>query len=157
MRSTKYLVYIITLTTLFLFQCKSQTERKTDTNVSQANKVYVNPNYNGKTIEPQVHNLRGEVYRIYIYNETENRISANEKITIKPNEGLLFDIPDTMGIALNNGIQFFFGETEGLEVIDNKTQVAALGGEWLEKLKVPMSADWAFSILNVGKGDPIPE
>lgn len=30
-------------------------------------------------------------------------------------------------------------------------------GEWLDKLNVPKSADWAFSILKPGEGDPIPE
>lgn len=123
----------------------------------QTNKVYVNPNYSRKTIEPQQYESTGKVYSIFIYNETANPITANEKVTIKSNESYIFKIPDTLGISLNNGIQFFFGATEGLEVIDNKVQVAGLDGEWLEKLNVPKSVDWAFSILNPCEGDPILE
>ena len=126
-------------------------------NENQSNKVYINSDYEKETIEPATYNATGKVHNIFIYNETKNSIIANQKITIKPNESFVFKIPDTMGIALNNGIQLFFGETEGLEVIDNKIQVAALGGEWLEKFNVPESADWAFTILNSGEGDPIPE
>lgn len=126
-------------------------------NSTQPNKVYINSNYENETIDPANYNATGKVFSIFIYNETGNSISANQKITIKPNESFVFKIPDTMGIALNNGIQFFFGETEGLEVIDNKVQVSGLGGEWLEKLNVPESTDFAFSILNPGEGDPIPE
>lgn len=158
MKNTKYLIYITTFATILFFQCKSQTEnKKNDIDDTQMNKVYINPNYSGETIQPDKYRPTGKVYRIFIYNETKSSISANEKVTIKPSESFLFHIPDTMGIALNNGIQFFFGETEGLEVIDNKTQVAGLGGKWLDKLNVPKSTDWAFSILNPGKGDPIPK
>lgn len=128
-----------------------------DLNYTQSNKVYINSDYDEETIEPETYNATGKVYSIFIYNKTANSIRGNEKITIKPNESYVFKIPDTMGIALDNGIQFFFGETEGLEVIDNEIQVSGLGGEWLDKLNVPESTDWAFSILNAGEGDPIPE
>jgi len=158
MKNKKYLVYITIFVTILFFQCKSKTENKqNDLEDTQNNKVYINPNFSGETIEPKTYNETGKVYSIFIYNETANSISANEKVTIKTNESYVFKIPDTMGIALDNGIQFFFGETEGLEVIDNKVQVAGLGGEWLDKLNVPKSTDWAFSILNPGEGDPIPE
>jgi len=158
MNNTKFLIYIITFVTIFFFQCKSITEnKKDDIDDTQTNKVYISPNYRGETIEPTTYKATGKVYSIFIYNETVNSISANEKITIKPNESFVFNIPDTMGIALSNGIQFFFGETEGLEVIDNNIQVSGLGGEWLDKLNVPKSSDWAFSILNPGDGDPILE
>ena len=158
MKKRKYLVFIITFVSIFFFQCKSKTENNsTESGDTQNNKVYMNPNYSGETIEPDTYNATGKVYDIFILNETANSISANEKVIIKPNESYAFKIPDTMGIALNNGIQFFFGETEGLEVIDNKIQVAGLGEEWLRKLNIPKSTDWAFSILNPGKGDPIPE
>ncbi|MBU2928843.1 hypothetical protein [Winogradskyella psychrotolerans] len=126
-------------------------------NATQPNKVYVSSDYEKETIDPATYNEIGKFYSIFIYNETENSIIANQKITIKPNESFVFKIPDTMGIAFNNGIQFFIGETEGLEVIDNKIQVSGLGGEWLDKLNVPESIDFAFSILNPGEGDPIPE
>jgi len=126
-------------------------------NATQPNKVYISSDYENETIDPATYNATGKVYSIFIYNETENSIIANQKITINPNESFVFKIPDTMGIALNNGIQFFFGETEGLEVIDNKIQVSGLGGEWLDKLNVPESTDFAFSILNSGEGDQIPE
>ncbi len=126
-------------------------------NATQPNKVYISSDYEKETIDPAIYKPTGKVYSIFIYNETGNSIIANQKITIKPNESFDFKIPDTMGIALNNGIQFFFGETEGLEVIDNKIQVSGLGGEWLDKLNVPESTDFAFSILNPGEGDPIPE
>ncbi|WP_299524066.1 hypothetical protein [Winogradskyella sp.] len=126
-------------------------------NVTQPNKVYISSDYEKETIDTAIYKATGKVYSIFIYNETENSIIANQKITIKPNESYFFKIPDTMGIALSNGIQFFFGETEGLEVIDNKIQVSGLGGEWLDKLNVPESTDFAFSILNFGEGDPIPE
>lgn len=148
----------MTFVSIFFLQCKSKTDSKPNDNKdTQNNKVYINPNYSGKTLEPETHNATGKFYSIFIYNETANPIRGNEKVTIKSNESYVFRIPDTMGIALDNGIQFFFGETEGLEVIDNKIQVAGLGGEWLEKLNVPKTADWAFSILNPGEGDPIPE
>ncbi len=143
---------------------KNATETKTipevkpdDLNYTQSNKVYINSDYDEERIEPENYNATGKVYSIFIYNKTANSIRANEKITIKPNESYVFKIPDTMGIALDNGIQLFFGETEGLEVIDNNIQVLGLGGEWLNKLKVPESTDWAFSILNAGEGDPIPD
>ena len=126
-------------------------------NMTQPNKVYINSDYENKTIDPATYNATGKVYSIFIHNNTSNSIRANEKITIKPNESFVFKIPDTMGIALDNGIQFFFGETEGLEVIDNNIQVSGLGGEWLNKLNVTEPTDYAFSILNVGEGDPIPE
>ena len=124
---------------------------------TQPNKVYLKSDYEGDTIEPKTYHPNGKVYSIFIYNETANSIKANQKITLKPFEGYLFKIPDTMGVALDNGIQFYFGETEGLEVVDTKVQVAGLGEEWRGELNVPNSADWAFSILNVGEGDPIPE
>lgn len=128
-----------------------------ENNATQPNKVYISSDYEKETIDPAIYKATGKVYSIFIYNETGKSINANQKITIKPNESFVFKIPDTMGIALNNGIQFFFGETEGLEVIDNKLQVSGLGGEWLDKLNVPESTDFAFSILNPGEGDPIPE
>ena len=158
MKNRKNLIYTIAFVSVFFFQCKSQTENKSiESEYTQNNKVYINPNYSRETIEPETYKATGKVYDIFIFNETADLISANEKVTIKPNESYVFKIPDTMGIALDNGIQFFFGETEGLEVIDNKIQVAGLGGEWLEKLNVPKSTDWAFSIVNPGAGDPIPE
>lgn len=158
MYKRKYLVYILTFVSIFFLQCKSQKENMlNDNQASQNNKVYIDPNYSRKTMKPETYNATGKVYSIFIYNETANPIRGNEKVTIRSNESYVFKISDTMGIALDNGIQFFFGETEGLEVIDNKTQVAGLGGEWLEKLNVPKTADWAFSILNPGEGDPIPE
>lgn len=126
-------------------------------NSTQLNKVYISSDYENETVDPETYNATGKVFSIFIYNETKNSIIANQKVTIKPNESFVFKIPDTMGIALNNGIQFFFSETEGLEVIDNKIQVSGLGGKWLEKLNVPESTDFAFSILNPGKGDPIPK
>lgn len=132
-------------------------ESKPNIEETQNNKVYVNPSYSGDTIEPEKYNTTGKLYNIFIYNETANPIKANEKVTINSNESYVFKIPDTLGIALNNGIQFFFGETEGLEVIDNNIQVTGLGEEWLEKLNVPPSTDWAFSISNPGGGDPIAE
>ncbi|MEM6894881.1 MAG: hypothetical protein AAF554_14400 [Bacteroidota bacterium] len=124
---------------------------------TQPNKVYLKSDYEGDTIEPKIYDAKGTVYSIFIYNETAHSIKANQKITLKPFEGYLFKIPDTTGIALDNGIQFFFGETEGLEVVDTKVQVAGLGEEWWGDLNVPKFADWAFLILEVGKGDPIPE
>jgi hypothetical protein len=130
---------------------------KDDFNNTQSNKVYISLNYDEERIVPETYNPTGKVYSIFIYNETANSIRANEKITIKPNESYLFKIPDTMGIALDNGIQFFFGETEGLEVIDNNIQVSGLGDDWRHKLNVPKSTDWAFSILKAGKGDSIPK
>jgi hypothetical protein len=133
------------------------TPENTANNNFQLNKVYIDPNYDGETIEPKDYYSTGKEYKIFIFNQTIEPIKANQKVTIKPNESYLFKIPDTMGIALDNGIQFFFGETEGLEVIDNNIQVLGLGGEWLSKRNVPESADFAFSILNPGEGDPIPE
>jgi hypothetical protein len=126
-------------------------------NMTQPNKVYISSDYENETIDPEKYNATGKLYSIFIYNKTTNSIRANEKITIRPNESYVFKIPDTLGISLDNGIQFFFGETEGLEVIDNNIQVSGLGGEWLNKLNVPESTDYAFSIVNVGQGDPIPE
>jgi hypothetical protein len=123
---------------------------------TQPNKVYINSDYDKTTIEPETYKATGKVYNIFIYNYTENSIRANEKITIKPNESYIFKIPDTMGIALDNGIQFFFGETEGLEVIDNNRQVSGLGGDVLERLNAPEDTDFGFYILNPGEGDPIP-
>ena len=158
MTNTKYLVYIVIFFSFFLFQCHWQKENKSnDKEEKQTNKVYINPNYSKKTIEPQQYKSTGKVYSIFIYNGTANPIIANERVTINSNKSYVFKIPDTLGISLNNGIQFFFGATEGLEVIDNKVQVTGLDGEWLEKLNVPKSIDWAFSILNPGKGDPILE
>ena len=158
MKNTNSLIYLTFFIAIFFFQCKSRTEsNQNNVEEAQNNKVYINPNYSAETIEPEAYNATGKIYSIFIYNETANPIRANKKVTIKSNESFVFKIPDTMGIALDNGIQFFFGETEGLEVIDNNIQVAGLGGEWLEKLNVPKSADWAFSILNPGDGDPIPE
>ncbi len=158
MKNTKYLACIAIFFSFFLFQCQQQKENKSIDNMGkQTNKVYINPNYSKKTIKPQQYKSTGKVYSIFIYNGTANSITANEKVTIKPNESYILKIPDTLGISLNNGIQFFFGATEGLEVIDNKVQVAGLDGEWLEKLNVPKSVDWAFSILNPSEGDPILE
>ena len=157
-RSNRLLICVATFTILFLCQCKSKSEKVEGAfNNKQSNKVYIDPNYSEQNIDPATYTETGKVYTIFIHNETANSITANEKVTIKPNESYLFKMPDTMGIALNNGIQFFIGETVGLEVIDNNIQVAGLGGEWLDKLNVPDSADWAFSILNPGEGDPIPE
>jgi len=126
-------------------------------NKTNSNKVYISSDYEDETIDPKTYYASGKVYNIFIYNETGNPIVANKNITIKPKESFIFKISDTTGIALDNGIQFFFGETEGLEVIDKKIQVSGLGGEWLNKLNVPESTDFAFSILNPGKGDPIPK
>lgn len=156
MKNINQLTYIWIFCSITFCQCKFHTDSTQDqNNQTQLNKVYVNPNYSDKTINPKAYRNNGKLYRIFIYNETDNLITANENINLKPNESYTFLIPDTMGIALNNGIQFFIGETEGLEVIDNRIQVAGLGEEWLDKLNVPKDTDWAFSILHYGEGDPI--
>ena len=173
----KYLKFLVPLVILIILISKGQvisrfiwdnpivdyeTQLDSDLNSNipeeyQTNKVYINSDYSEDTIEAQAYVPTGKIYRIFIFNETANPISANTRFTIKPNESHLFEIPDTMGIALDNGIQFFFGETEGLEVIDNNIQVTGLGGDWLDKYNAPDEIDWAFSIKKAGKGDPIPE
>ena len=121
------------------------------------NQVYIDPNYNVETTEFVHTEKTGQEYSIFILNQTATAIIANEKVTIKPNDSFLFIISDDIGVALNNGIQFFFGDTDGLEVFDNNIQVVGLDAEWLTKLIVPESVDLAFSIVDVGQGDSVSE
>jgi hypothetical protein len=45
MKNRKYLVYIVAFVSIFFFQCKSQTENKSnESEDTQNNKVYINPN-----------------------------------------------------------------------------------------------------------------
>ena len=74
-------------------------------------------------------------------------------LKIKPNEFKVFNLKDTDTLKLDNGIEFMFGATFGLEVEDKKSQVVGLGGDFLEKYGVPDEAEWAFLIVPAGKGD----
>lgn len=105
------------------------------------------------SIIPAKYKKTGKTYKVFIFNETLNKIQISEKLKIQPNEFKVFNIVDTDTLDLNNGVKFMFRETYGLEVEDKKSQVIGLGGDFLVKYGVPDDAEWAFVIVPEGKGD----
>lgn len=104
-------------------------------------------------IIPANYNKTGETYKVFIYNETSAGIGIGGSLKIKPNEFLVFNLIDTDTLQLSNGVKFMFGETYGLEVEDENSQVSGLGGHFLDKYNVPDDAQWAFVIVPPGNGD----
>ncbi len=123
-------------------------EKWTDSNgnvfIQKGNEVSIIPAKNRKT---------GKVHKIFIFNETGKDIGVISNLKIKPNEFKVFDLMDTDTLKLDNGVEFMFGETYGLEVEDKKSQVSGLGGKFLVKYGVPDNAEWAFVIVPKGEGD----
>ena len=105
------------------------------------------------SIIPAKYNKTGKTYRVFIFNETSDKIGIIENLKINPNEFKVFNLKDTDTLKLDNGVKFMFGETYGLEIEDKKSQVSGLGGKFLDEYKVPDDAEWAFVIVPVGKGD----
>ena len=108
-------------------------------------------------IKPARYNRTGKIYKIFIYNETSQEIGIIEKLRIKPNDFRVFNLEDIDTLKLENGVKFMFGETYGLEVEDEKSQVSGIGGKYLKLYKVPEDAEWAFTILPVMEGDSVPQ
>ena len=105
------------------------------------------------SIIPAKYEKTGKSYKVFVFNETSNDILVSERLKIQPNEFKVFNMVDTDTLELNNGVKFMFGETYGLEIEDKKSQVSGLGGEFLEKYRVPDEAEWAFVIVPEGEGD----
>ena len=105
------------------------------------------------SIIPAKYKKTGKSFKVFIFNETPNKIQVSERLKIHPNEFIVFNMMDSDTLDLNNGVKFMFGETFGLEVEDKKSQVSGLGGEFLKKYSVPDEAEWAFVIVPEGEGD----
>ena len=132
-----------------LTSCNTQTEeRYTDKygNVFIKNGAHL-------SIIPAKYEKTGKKYKVFIYNETESKIGIIGNMKIEPNEFIIANVVDTSVLKLNNGVEFKFGKTYGLEVEDKEQQISGLGGEYLEKYKVPDEAEWAFVIVPRGEGD----
>ena len=108
---------------------------------------------NELSIIPAEYKKTGQVYKIFLYNETKNDIGLIDKIKIKPNEYTTVNLVDTSVLSLDSGVKFFFGETHGLQVDDKKNTVSGIGGEYLEKYNVPEDVEFAFVIVPEGEGD----
>lgn len=108
---------------------------------------------NEVSIIPAKYNKTGKTYRVFIFNETSNEIGIIQNLKINPNKSKVFNLKDSDTLKLDNGVKFMFGETYGLEIEDNKSQVGGLGGVFLNEYKVPEDAQWAFVIVPEGKGD----
>lgn len=105
------------------------------------------------SIIPAQYETKGKTYKIFIYNETESEIGVLENIKIRPNEFIVVSLVDTATLKIDNGVEFKFGDTYGLEIIDEERQVSGSGGEYLKKYNVPDEAEWAFVIVPKGEGD----
>jgi len=143
---TKYIQTFIILLTLSA--CGQKEGKWTDSNgnvfIEEDNEIY---------IIPAKYNKTGKTHKVFVYNETSSEIGIIEDLKINPNEFKVFSLKDTDTLKLGNGVKFMFGETNGLEIEDKKSQVSSLGGKFLDEYKVPEDAEWAFVIVPVGKGD----
>ena len=102
---------------------------------------------------PAKYNKTGKSYKVFIYNETSSEIRVLENLKINPNQFKVFNLKDTDTLKLDNGVEFMFLETYGLQIADKKSQVSGLGGKFLDEYGVPDEAVWAFVIVPPGKGD----
>ncbi|GAB5399251.1 MAG: hypothetical protein Aureis2KO_08360 [Aureisphaera sp.] len=98
-------------------------------------------NGNENSIIPAKYNKTGKTYKIFNYNETSSAIGIVENLKMSPNEFRVFNLKETDTLKLDNGVKFMFGDTYGL------------GGNFLDKYKVPTDAEWAFVVVPEGKGD----
>jgi hypothetical protein len=93
-----------------------------------------------------------EIFLVYIYNDTKNKVSVKEFI-IKPKKSYIFQVRNDEIIKLSNGVQFYIEEMENLTVIDKKSQLSRIVQENLEKYFIPKNVDFAFFIKDPFLGD----
>ena len=86
-----------------------------------------------------------DIFLVYIYNDTKNKVSA-EEIIIEPNKSYVFQVRNEEIIKLSNGIEFYIEEMENLTVIDKKSQLKGIGKEYLDQYLIPKNIDFAFVI-----------
>lgn len=130
----------------FLFGCKTENRYKDKHGneiIEKGDEIYIIPAEYEKT---------GASYKIFLRNETDKPVNIKDKFTLKPNDEKIFEFVDTDSIIFDIGIKIFFGET-GLEVDDEKGELAGIGGEYWEKYKVPDDVEYGFVIVPPDEGD----
>ena len=91
-------------------------------------------------------------YKVFIYNETAVEIRSTQDLIILPGEFKILELSEQDTLQLNIGAKFMFNNA-GLEIVDLKSQVSGLGGDFLVKYGVPDEAEYAFVIVPPGQGD----
>lgn len=130
----------------FLFGCKKENRYKDKLGneiIEKGNDTYIIPAEYEKT---------GTSYKIFLRNETEKTVSIKNKFSLKPNEEKIIEFVDTDSILFDIGPKIYFGDN-GLEVEDEKGELAGIGGEYWEKYNVPDDVEYGFEIVKPGEGD----
>lgn len=112
--------------------------------IEKGNEVFIVPANNENT---------GELFKIFIYNQTLSDIGLTKEFKIKPNEFRVFNLSDKDTLNFDNGVKFMLSKINRLEVEDKKSQVNRLGKKYLANYGVKNQIEWAFIIVPEGRGD----
>jgi hypothetical protein len=94
----------------------------------------------------------GISYKFFLRNETNKSVTIKDKFILNTYEDKLFLFEDTDVILFDIGPEIYFGEY-GLEVVDQKSQLAGIGGKYWETYNIPDDVEYGFIIVKSGEGD----
>lgn len=138
---------IVTIGVLsFLFGCKKENKYKDKIGneiFEKGDKTFVIPDEYEKS---------GTSFKIFLRNETDNTVNINGRFSLKSNENKIIEFMDTDSILFDIGPKIYFGDN-GLEVEDEKGELAGIGGEYWEKYNVTDDVEYGFVIVKSGEGD----
>jgi hypothetical protein len=107
-------------------------------------------------IIPAEYQKTGELYKIFLYNQTDRMVTIENTFALQVGEKKVFKFADTDSILLDIGSKIYFGDN-GLETEDKENQIAGIGGEYWKIYHVPDDVEYGFVIVPPGQGDSATE